>query len=124
MDLSFAVHKLETFSANPLKVHFEALVHMLSYIRGNKTLGLKYYVNINDTPVSDLLRQASIKLRTNWWLFLIIVGNIFQKLAEVHDHTLYVIKVGQLTMAHIFQDQLLNQVQKVSTIQHAMQEWL
>ena len=30
-------------------------------MRENKTLGLKYYENINDAPVSDLLRQASIK---------------------------------------------------------------
>ena len=34
------------------------------------------------------------------------------------------IKVGQLTMAHIFQDQLLNQFQRVSTIHNALQEWL
>ena len=26
----------------------------------NKTLGLKYYSDMNDAPVSDLLRQASI----------------------------------------------------------------
>ena len=41
VDLSFAVHKLEKFSANPGKVHFEVLVHVLRYIRENKTLGLK-----------------------------------------------------------------------------------
>ena len=29
MDLSFSVHKLETFSDNPGKVHFEVLVHLL-----------------------------------------------------------------------------------------------
>ena len=28
-DFSFAVHKLEKFSANPGKVHFERLVHLL-----------------------------------------------------------------------------------------------
>ena len=28
--------------------------------------------------------------------------------------------VGQLTMAHMFQDQFLNPVQKVSTMQHAL----
>ena len=27
----------------------------------NKTLGLNYYADMNDAPVSDLLRQASIK---------------------------------------------------------------
>ena len=61
VDLSFAVKKLAKFSANPGKVHFEGLIHLLKYIRYNKTLCLKYYVDINDAPVTDLLRQASIK---------------------------------------------------------------
>ena len=61
MDLSFVVHKLAKFSANPGKVHFEGLVHLLIYIRYNKTLGLKYYTDMNDAPVTDLLIQASIK---------------------------------------------------------------
>ena len=61
MYLSFAVHKLAKFSANPGKVHFEGLVHILRYIKENKTLGLKYYVDMNDAPVYNLLRQDSIK---------------------------------------------------------------
>ena len=61
MDLSFAVHKLPNFSANPGKVHFEGLIHPLGYIRDNKTLGLKYYADMNYAPVTDLLRQACIK---------------------------------------------------------------
>ena len=61
VDLSFAVQKLETFSENSGELHFEGLVHLLRYTRDNKNLGLKYYANINDAPVSDLLRQASIK---------------------------------------------------------------
>ena len=61
VDLSFAVQKLEKFSSNPGKVHFERLVHILRYIMYNKTLVLIYYADMNDTPVSDQLRQASIK---------------------------------------------------------------
>ena len=61
MDLSFAVHKLAKFSANPGKVNFEGLVNLLRYIGENKTLGLKYYADINVTSVTELLRQASIK---------------------------------------------------------------
>ena len=61
VDLSFAVHKLAKFSENPGKVHFELLVHLLRYIRENKNLGLKYYANMNDAPVYDLLRKTSIK---------------------------------------------------------------
>ena len=59
--LGFAVQKLAKYSANPGNVHFEELVHLLRYIRDSKTLVLKYYVDTNDEPVTDLLRQASIK---------------------------------------------------------------
>ena len=61
VDLSFAVHKLEKFSANPGKVHFELLVHIFRYIRDNKTLGLNYYEGMNDASVYNLLIQDSIK---------------------------------------------------------------
>ena len=65
MDLSFAVHKLAKFSANPNKVYFEGLVHLLRYIRDNKTLGLKYYDDLNDAPVTDFLRQANINTKNH-----------------------------------------------------------
>ena len=69
MDLSFAVHKLAKFSANPGKVHFEGLVHLLRYIRYNKTLCLKYYADLNDAPVTDLLSQANIKTKNHLMYF-------------------------------------------------------
>ena len=65
MDLSFAVHKLAEFSANPGKVQFEGLVHILRYIRDNKAFGLKYYADMNYAPVTYLLGQASIKTENN-----------------------------------------------------------
>ena len=61
MDLNFAVHKLETFPSNPGKVQFVGLVHILSYNKENKTLGLKYFSDMNDATVSYLLIKASIK---------------------------------------------------------------
>ena len=61
VDLCFSVHKLEKFSLGPGKVNFESLVHNLRYIRDNNNLGLKYYAKIEDSPLSDLLRQVSIK---------------------------------------------------------------
>ena len=69
MDLIFAVHKLAKFPDNPGKVHFEVLVHLLRYIRYNKTLGLKYYSDLNDAPVTDLLRQANIKTKNHLMAF-------------------------------------------------------
>ena len=65
VDLIFVVHKSEKFSANPGKVHFEGMIHLLRYIRYNKTLILHYYADMNDAPVSDLLRQASIKTKNH-----------------------------------------------------------
>ena len=69
MDLSFAVHKLAKFSANPGKVQFEGFIHLLGYIRDNKTLGLKYYAYINDAPITDILRQANIKTKNHLTAF-------------------------------------------------------
>ena len=83
---------------------------------------MEYYADMNDALVSDLLRQDSIKTENQLMFFLIIVGKIAQPLEEVQGNTLYFIKVGQLTMSHMFQDQFLNQVQKMSTMQHALQE--
>ena len=69
VDLTFAVHELAKFSSNPGKVHFEGLVNLLRYIRDNKTLGLKYYTDMNDVPVSDLLRKYSIKTKNQLMAF-------------------------------------------------------
>ena len=54
--LEFCSAQVSYFSANPGKVNFEGLIHLLRYIRDNKTLGLIYYADINDAPVTDLLR--------------------------------------------------------------------
>ena len=69
MNLIFAVHNFTKFSANPGKVNFGVLVHILRYIRDNRNLGLKYYANMNDAPVIDLLRQASIKTENHFMDF-------------------------------------------------------
>ena len=55
------MHKLSKFSENFGKVNFEGFVHILRYIRYNKNLGLKYYLYVNDAPVTYLLRRASIE---------------------------------------------------------------
>ena len=63
MELGFAVQKLEKFSENPGIVHFEGLIHLLRYIRDNTTLGLKYYADLNDAPVTDYLGKPLLKPR-------------------------------------------------------------
>ena len=63
LNFSFPVQKLAKFSANPDKVHFEVLVHLLRFIRGNKNLGLKYYAYIGDEQVQKLTRAFNIHYR-------------------------------------------------------------
>ena len=41
----------------------------MRYIRENKTLGLKYYADMNDAPVTNMLRQASIKNDNHFMVF-------------------------------------------------------
>ena len=69
VDFSLTVHKLSRFSTNPGKVHSDGLIHLLVYIRDKKTLVLKYYYDMKDEPLSDLLRQANIKTE-NQLMFL------------------------------------------------------
>ena len=69
MDFIFAVHKLLKFLSNPGELNFEGLVHLLRYIRDNTTLGLKYYADMNDAPVTDLLRQSIIKTENQLMAF-------------------------------------------------------
>ena len=44
-------------------------MHILRHIRDNTNLGLRYYADINDARVSDLLRQASIKTENQLMTF-------------------------------------------------------
>ena len=125
VDLSFAVHKLAKFSLKPSKVNFEGLVNLLRDIRYNNTLGLNYYGNINDAPVSGLLIQASIKTENQLMNFS---GSSWKYCPDTcritGSYIGYFIKVGQLTMAYILQYQFLNKVHKLSKMHLALQEWL
>ena len=60
----FCSSQVGKISSNPGKVNFEGLVHLLRYITYKNNLGLRYYAKIEDAPLSDLFRQASIKTET------------------------------------------------------------
>ena len=69
----------------------------------------------------NYLDKLILRMITSWWNYLIIVDKIFEILSEVQEHILYFIKVVQLTIAHMLQDQLLNKVKKMSTLHHLLQ---
>ena len=66
---NFSVQKLAKFLSNSGKVNFEGLVHLLIYIRYNKTLVLKYYADMKVLSLSDLLRQANISTKNQLTVF-------------------------------------------------------
>ena len=124
VDLSFEVHKLAKFSDNTGKVHFEGLVHLLRYIRDNKTLGMKYYAGLNDAPVTDLLIQANIKTNNNLMAFS---DSSWQDFTDTGRSTeAYIIFYQGVPINHgtHVPGTVQNPVQTVSTMQHALQEWL
>jgi len=59
-DIAFAVNKLAKFSRSPGTKHFEAIVHLLRYLRDNTYLGLRYYSDINNSPIYKSLRDNNI----------------------------------------------------------------
>ena len=64
---------------------------------------MKYYKYLNDATVTYLLRQANIKTKNHLMAFSDYSWQDFPDTGEVQEHTIFSIKVGQLTMAHIFQ---------------------
>ena len=59
-DIAFSVNKLAKFSRSPGIKHFEAILHLLRYLRDNTYLGLRYYSNVNDSPIYESLRNNNI----------------------------------------------------------------
>ena len=55
---------------------------------------------------------------------MIQVRRIFQTLAELQGYLLYFIEIRQLTISHMLQDQFPNEVQKLSKVHHALQEYI
>ena len=64
-DAMFAIMKLAKFMKKPGRVHFEALIHLLWYLRDNRRFGLKYYRYIQDSPIYGLLSQHGISSTLN-----------------------------------------------------------
>ena len=75
MDYCFSVHNLEKFSSNPVKVHFEGLVHLLIYIGYKPNLVLIYDDNIEDSTIYDLLIQDDINIYNH---FMVLYDYIWQ----------------------------------------------
>ena len=61
-DLAYAVPKLAKFLKFPGRVHFQALIHLLNYIKYKPNVALKFFAKVEDAPVWKLLTQVDTKL--------------------------------------------------------------
>ena len=76
---------------------------------------------MKDAPVSEMLIQASINTDNQ---LMNLFGSSYKDSLETGRSTgsyIIFIKVGQLSMAHMFQYKFLYKVQKVSTTKNALQ---
>ena len=79
-------------------------------------MGLNYYAGINDAPVSDILRKASIITENQLMAFSDSSWQYFPGTGRITVEYIIFYQVGPIYHAHMFQDQLLNPVQKVITM--------
>jgi hypothetical protein len=68
-DITFAVNKLAKYSKKPGKTHFEAMLHTLRYLRDNSLIGIKFYSDMNDSPISHMLIAENIQQNHPFFTF-------------------------------------------------------
>jgi hypothetical protein len=61
VDISYAVNKMVKYTRRLGRKHFEVLIHLLRYLRDNSYLGLRYYSDINESPLTGMLTGQNIK---------------------------------------------------------------
>ena len=87
-------------------------------------MALKYYADMKYAPLSDLLSQSRIKTENKFMTYSDSSSQYYPDTGRSTGSYNIFTKVVQLIMAHMFQENLLNQVQKVCKIQHELQEWI
>ena len=96
VDLSFAVHKLSKFSANPGKVHFEGLIHLLRYIRD--MIFTKEDVSTSDEQVKSLTREYNIHYRACIGSLIYLLSTIVDLSFAVHKLSKFSANTGRYTL--------------------------
>jgi hypothetical protein len=61
-DICFATTKLAKFCNNPGKVHYQALIWLLGYLKQTSNLGIKYYHNEKNNPLGEMLTRNNIQI--------------------------------------------------------------
>jgi hypothetical protein len=60
-DIVYAVNKLAKFTRQPRRNHFEALLHLLRYLRDNALMGIRFYSDLSRAPLITTLQSQEIE---------------------------------------------------------------
>ena len=84
-------------------------------------MGLKYYGDMKDRPLYDLLRQAIIDTKKKLTAFSDYSQKYFPDTGISTGAYIIFDQGGTIDHVTMFQDHLINKVQKVSKLQNALQ---
>jgi len=59
-DTVYAINKLAKYSKKPGRKHFEAMFHLLRYLRDHSLLGIKFYSNYLSSPLLTTLKNEQL----------------------------------------------------------------
>jgi hypothetical protein len=68
-DTIYAINKFAKFSKKPGRKHFEALFHLLRYLRYHSNYGIKFYSDFNVLPISKMLQTEGQKQIHRFFFF-------------------------------------------------------
>jgi hypothetical protein len=60
-DIVHAVNKLAKYTRQPGRNHFEALLHVLRYLRDNSLMGTHFYSDLTRAPLIEMVRSQEIQ---------------------------------------------------------------
>jgi hypothetical protein len=60
-DILYAVNKVAKFTKHPGRKHFDALIHVLRYLRDNTYLGIRFYHDVTEAPITKMLMMENIQ---------------------------------------------------------------
>jgi hypothetical protein len=60
-DILYAVNKLAKYTRRPGRNHFEAILHLLRYLRDNTLYGVRFYSEIDESPIYQMLLGQNIQ---------------------------------------------------------------
>ena len=59
-NIIYAVNKLARYMRKPGKIHFDALVHLLRYLRDNNNFGVRFFSNYSTSPLYQHLKSNEL----------------------------------------------------------------